>query len=376
MIVILVALTTLIAAAALAIDTGAIWSGRTQLQAATDAAALAAARNMIAKSPPSVTTAAAAAAAVDIASHNETISNDTVTIQPSNLTFGRWDLDARHLDTSVDLSVPEQVTGVEVTARLDGVDNQPVPAFLSRVLGFENFDVEARATAYLGFAGDVVPGEVDLPIVIDCCAISGPDCSSDFCDTIASPPNPCPLQQPQDEGATTVTCLEFHSTPEQNACWTEFDGEDPSINTSDLSDIVQDGNPQQIGAGDPIFLDNGDKTPVIRDIRDRFQGWGAFNGNPAGTDRYPPINGTMDSWVVGLPVVECQTDAHCAGGDTFEIVGFVCVEIREVNVTPEKIIRARFLCPTDPLFTECDLGTTGTGGDDFGYRADIPVLVR
>ena len=56
--------------------------------------------------------------------------------------------------------------------------------------------------------------------------------------------------------------------------------------------------------------------------------------------------------------------------------GAVCVEIREVVVTPDKIIRARFLCPTDPLYDECDLGPTGSGGLNFGLRADIPVLVE
>jgi hypothetical protein len=45
-------------------------------------------------------------------------------------------------------------------------------------------------------------------------------------------------------------------------------------------------------------------------------------------------------------------------------------------VTPDKEIRGRFLCPTDPLFEEeCDI-PTGSGGDDFGIRADIPVLVQ
>jgi len=34
------------------------------------------------------------------------------------------------------------------------------------------------------------------------------------------------------------------------------------------------------------------------------------------------------------------------------------------------------LCPSDPLFAECDLGPSTTGGDDYGIRAQIPVLVR
>jgi hypothetical protein len=45
-------------------------------------------------------------------------------------------------------------------------------------------------------------------------------------------------------------------------------------------------------------------------------------------------------------------------------------------VTPDKLIRGRFICETDPLFDECDLGLTKSGGLNFGIRADIPVLVQ
>ena len=31
--------------------------------------------------------------------------------------------------------------------------------------------------------------------------------------------------------------FEFFATPDQNACWTQFDGDSPSINSNDLIDI-------------------------------------------------------------------------------------------------------------------------------------------
>jgi hypothetical protein len=173
-----------------------------------------------------------------------------------------------------------------------------------------------------------------------------------------------------------VTCLEFHNTAEQNACWTQYDGDHPSVNTADVLDIIETGYQEEVDSLFPIFVDNGDKTPLIQEIQDRMQGNGGYAGNAAGTDRYLPHNGVNDSWVVGLPVIECQTEDHCAAGTAADMVGFVCFEIREVLVTPEKIIKGRFLCPTDPLFAECPIGPTGTGGDDFGIRADFPVLVR
>ena len=57
------------------------------------------------------------------------------------------------------------------------------------------------------------------------------------------------------------------------------------------------------------------------------------------------------------------------------MVGVVCFEIREVIVTPDKIIKGSFMCPSHPRFAECEVGGSG-GGGNFGIIADIPVLVR
>jgi hypothetical protein len=77
-----------------------------------------------------------------------------------------------------------------------------------------------------------------------------------------------------------------------------------------------------------------------------------------------------------LPVIECQSESHCSGGDTATVMGFVCFELREIVVTPDKVIRGRFLCPSDPLYNECDAGNATSGGLNFGVRAEFPVLVR
>jgi hypothetical protein len=175
-----------------------------------------------------------------------------------------------------------------------------------------------------------------------------------------------------------VTCLQFHSTNEQNACWTEFDGNHPSINTPGLVDIVENDLAEGIDVYDSVYLDNGDKVPVLSMIADRFYGTGPWVGNPSGTDT--DGDGIIDSWILGLPVVECQSGDHCAKGTPTDIVGFMCLEIREITVTPDKIIRAQFLCPElhPNRFQQClqGLGPSGTGGLNFGVRADIPVLVR
>jgi hypothetical protein len=378
----LVALTALIAAAALAIDAGMILVARTQAQNVSDGAALAAARDLVDPAVPAVTLGAAEAAALALALQNNAVENAAVALDPGDLVYGNWDLVTETFDSSVDLTDPTLVTAVQVTSRLtDASPNNPIPAFMAKILGINSFDVGASAIAYLGFAGGFGPGAFDLPIAIDCCKLKGENCENDYCATIANPPNECELiENPAFVGETT-SCLEFHNTSEQNACWTNFSDTDPSVNTADLTDMVASGNTWEVP--NQIEVDNGDKTPVIKEIQDRFFGnppypapAGANDDHPDG-DYYPGgIPGVPDSWPVCLPVIECQTDLHCAGGDPMHVVGGVCFEIREITVTPDKIIRGTFMCPSHPRWDECDCGTTGSGGLDFGIRADLPVLVQ
>jgi len=394
MVIAALAMTALILFAALAIDVGVVWSSRTQSQNADDAAALAAASKMIKQvgtDPATVELGDAIAEGKTYAADNSTVSNPSVTVRDQDFTFGYWDLQSRTLDTSKSLTNPDLVTGVRVNVLMDGAVNDRSPTFLSGLIGRFGFDVQNTATAYLGFQGSFGEGEFDLPVAIDSCDLSTDGCGSDYCATIASPPNPCPLKYPQ-TGDGDVTCLEFSSTPEQNACWTVFDGENPSVNNPDLDDIVNNGNPDDVEVGDDVFLDNGDKTVTTRRIRDKFYGDGAFNGRPAGTDRYPPYQAPpqSDSWVVKLPVVECQNATNCAGGDPFAITGGVCFEIREVLSPPydpgERLIKGRFLCSnsTDPnelalFYQYCQVPgdpPQGPGGCNFGFRASRVVLVK
>jgi hypothetical protein len=376
--VVIFGLVALIAAAALAIDVGMIMESRTQLQNAADGAALAGARQLLGSDGTTVQIPAAQTAAVGTGASNVSVGNASLSIRtdPADMEFGRWDFASRDQVPPTDPSDPEQVDSIRVTARMDNVANGPLTSLFAAVLGRTGFQIGAEATAWVGFAGNSLPGNVAFPIAVDCCQLAGPDCQSDYCQYITTnPPNPCPLDDPQSVDTGDVSCLQFFATGGQNACWTQFSESDSSVNTNDMVDIIQDGTDTEISAGDEVFVDNGTKTGVVNEIDDRFQGNGYYNGNPSGTDRYAPFDGVNDSWVVGLPVIECQTGINCASGDPMEIVGFVCFEIREVAGAPDKLIRGRFLCPSDPLFDECDLGTTTTGGLDFGLRADIPVLV-
>jgi Flp pilus assembly protein TadG len=372
MLTVVVSLMALLAGASLAVDVGLLLASRTQLQNAVDASALAGAANLIDSSDNTnvlVTAAAAAAAALDQASQNETASNSSVTVLNEDVVPGDWDLDTRTFDSAVDITDPDQVTALKVTARLDGSANTAVPALLSRVLGRNAFTVKSEAIAYVGWVGNDV--KVELPIAIDCCKLKGAACESDYCDTITTdPPNPCSLATPQDEGATDVSCLQFSTTDQQTACWTVFNGDSSSVNSSDASQIVEDGTTFEVSVGDHVYVDNGSKVSVIMDLADRF--------SEDGTDHYAPIHDPpqADSWIVKLPVIECQTDDGCAGGDPAKLVGFVCFEVREVTATPDQIVRGQFLCAADPRTADCLESGSSSGGLPFGLRAEIPVLVQ
>ena len=139
-----------------------------------------------------------------------------------------------------------------------------------------------------------------------------------------------------------------------------------------MTDIINEQVHPEV-SGNPIYIDNGTKTPVIDDIADRFYGNGNYSGNPNGTDT--DGDGISDSWVVVLPVIECQNPGdQCAGHDAQEIKGFVCFDMHEVEVTPDKIIKGDFICPTDPRCNQN--GFRPGGGLAGGISASFPVLVR
>jgi cysteine-rich repeat protein len=199
-----------------------------------------------------------------------------------------------------------------------------------------------------------LPSLVDLPIAIDCCAVEGStpglECQQDYCAITAQPINPCVISTGE-----VVSCLEFFATPALNACWSVFDGENPYVSTPRMHEIIEDG-PITVDSS-LVYLDNHTKPLIVGDIWDRMMR-GSSSEGPAGTDRYPDVPG-IDSWVVRLPIVECQNPGdRCTTNSPKEITGALCFEIREIRVTPDRVIAGRFLCPErDPeLFEECQLG--------------------
>src|SRR5262245_17296638 len=371
-----IALVALLGFAAWSTETGQAWTAKGQLPGSSDSAALAGAGALVVPNsslpanPP-----AATAAAQNFGAQNQSIGVP-ITIPAGDIQTGSWDKDNRVFTPLPGSTDPTQVRAVHVLGRRDDVAIGPVPTGLGRIFGVDDIAVASEATAYIGFAGLMPPGTALLPIAIDCCQISGSACKNDYCTQIAgNPPNPTPLPAGADHAGKIVTLLEFAATAAQNACWTQLDPISSSVSASGLQDIVRSGNP--IPAGDkPIYVDNGTKTPVIDEILQRFLGQGAYSGNPAGTDT--DGNGQIDSWLVPLPIVECQNPGpHCASGSPQKIVGVACFDLQWAVGAPDKKIYGEFVCPSDPRFdaSKCDVGF-GPGGDVPTIDAQWPVLVR
>jgi hypothetical protein len=359
-----IALGALLGFAAWATETGRAWQTKNQLQVAADSSSLAGVGNLFSADFLTVDEVAARAAATTYGAEHVAAELNNLPIAAADVEVGSWDMSTETFTALPGNTDPDVVRAVRVATRRDNTANGPISTILGRALGVDSITVNTDAIAYWGFAGGGGPGLVDLPIAIDCCQISGSragaTCSENFCQFVSNAtPNPCLLSNGE-----TVSCLEFHSTPEQNACWTAFKTESPSVSVPDMTEVIQNGNQTDIGDA-PIYIDNGTKTPVVQDIKDRF--------DAEGTDT--DGDGTNDSWVVTLPIIECQNPGdQCASGDAQYIVGFLCMDIREIIVTPDKLIKGDFICSTDP---RCDTKGFGPGGTIAGsISADYPVIVN
>lgn len=387
----------MMAMGALATDVGHVWAARTELQGAVDSAALAGAGDLFDQASQSVTCANATTTAMNLASSNQA-DQKTVSVPGSDIVIGDWNPATRTFTPQNCGTAPaDLINAVQVDGELSDAKNGAVQTVLANLVGRDRFEIGANAVGYLGFVGDFPSGTVDLPIAVDCCPISGGSSCGDYCAYLANPNNkPNPFTLPTDHtveptagcadmtATSCVTKLELESTPEQNICYTDFQG-DSNVTVPDLLDIIRNSNPDGFGVDDGgVNLDNGDKTPVIRLIKEKFLGIAEFFPNPAGqplygTTPHPDNPFGIDSWVVAMPVVECQTGGdHCAGGSAAAVEGGVCFEVRRVdapNYEANKEIYGRFFCP-GPGELDCGVEGSGPGGKPGSLRAERPVLVQ
>jgi Flp pilus assembly protein TadG len=366
-----VALVALLGFAAWSTETGQAWTAKGQVQATSDAAALAGAGELLVPNANQPATPGAAVTAAQTYGQQNPVLGVPITIPSADIETGSWDTPSRTFTPLPGQTDPSLVRAVRVLSRRDATANGEVPTVLGQIFGVTGIPVSADAIGYIGYAGSMPPGSAVLPVAIDCCAISGSSCDQDYCQFVAAnPPSPCTVN----DGGQTATCLEFFASTTQNACWSALDSSDPAVSSADLEDIIRTSNATE--ASDAIYVDNGTKTSVIQEIHDRFEGSGGHYGSPAGTDL--DGDGDSDSWLVPLPILECQNPGDgCASGSNQEIVGITCFDVQEVLTAPSKVIKGQFVCPSDPRFSSsaCGVGF-GPGGSVPTIDAQWPVLVR
>ena len=302
--------------AALVIDLSNIYVVHNELQNAADAGALAGARFLYNDNGTSVNTGANQIA-YDTATANRALAltgaiavdvnwPDGTDVQRGHWSFGLgnlqrgfypndstepvdlWNVTAAELDSNLNF-----INAVRVVARREAT---PAASFFARIFGRDNFQLNKEAVAYIGFAGSLMPEDVDQPIAI--CKQSIIDANGNYT---------CATGRMIDSGGGTT-----HNT----GAWTNFSQPCETASASSVRPLVcGDGNPAVLNFGDGMGTTGGMQDNVYRDLRDCWldaplpQDW---RGYPT------------DTWSLTLPVIDCPGNNP---GPCSELVGAVTLDI-------------------------------------------------
>lgn len=199
---------------------------------------------------------------------------------------------------------PGEINAVEVvTAR----QLTPVQAIFGPILGIDDYDMRSRAVAYLGFAGTILPGELDAPIGI------------------------CQHRLRDETGNWNCSIGRFISSSEadeQTAGWTDFGQPEMCSGGANASTIREmfscsQGRNPQLQLGREMNMIGGEVQNVFDDL---YNCWLAA----ADTDG---VDGPDSPWSITLPVIECNDSNP---GPCNRLIGAVSMDIlwmvRSVNI--------------------------------------------
>lgn len=279
--------------AALAIDVYHLYVARNELQNAADAGALAGALVLYLNDGTGVnpdTNADAANTAIKNASEKvpvELIYNAGA--NTGDVQRGHWSFSARKFTansslaainlsdiSTTELDNPDPavnkgfINAVKVRVRRQ---DTPVASFLARIFGYQDFGLIAEAVAYIGFAGSLPPGAIDVPIAI----------CEDY------------ITDGEDYSCNLGRMI---SESEETGGWTNFDqsegcGDAGVSEESGIGGLLcSGGNKKEIIFGKKVGTNNG-MTVLLSKFYENC--WTDDSGNPPTT----PMN-------VTLPVVSCD----------------------------------------------------------------------
>lgn len=386
---------------ALAIDAGYIWVAQNELQNAADAGALAGARFLF-NSDGTINTnsnqigrdAAISNESTNIPVEVNWIGGNTGDVQRGHWSFATstftpnanttqtnlWFRTKEELDADVNF-----INAVRVITRRQA---QPVNMFIAGILGHDSMEVVTDAVAYLGFTGNMTVEEVDQPIVI--CAQS--------LTTEYGTPN-CDVGRMINSGDNLETY--------QTGGWTNFDQDTPcsgGTNASEVRSLVCNtgGDTRSLTIGQNVGTQGGQIQSAFTELYNCWQ---------------QKMLGGYEPWTLKLPVVRCTDHRNITVCEP--VVGAVTVEVVWITgpgEDPDYINAPTVMGTWGPLDypdgatgyirwqsfvnhfqlenldgspvpygkktiyfkPDCDpsMPTGGSGGENFGMMAKIPVLVE
>lgn len=353
-----------------AVDLGAVYSAKAQLQNAADSAALAAADTMLGMGSNSKVTAQPSTGLVSaqtLAASNSALGVPTRLKTPpgNDFVIGYYDTSSRGFvsgRTGMGLTNAADLNAVQVTLRRDSQANSPISTFFARILGLDEIGVQATSIAFRGYPGTVAQGTVKIPVAI----------------------------VDQDISSSCAPCNETTTYKLDNiAAWTSF-STNPNNSTTVQNYLNGHSTIPNLKVGDVIYI-NGDSFSNSYFDTSYSSVQSLFNAQ--GTD----TNGDhkADYWKVVLPVISSSvtargelpqvwpkrvfaslwglvagTPAYACGPTTGHTVqGFTTIKLTKLNSSDHTKASGNLVCGEVPA-------SSTTGGGDYGSRAATSKLTH
>jgi hypothetical protein len=336
----LIALLALLGFAVLAIDLNNLYLAKSDLQNAADAGALEGARTLYTADAEINT-----ACTVNAENAAKANSSQGAAVSEVNANRGHWEFRNDLIDvngivrggtfsanastTPVDLLNPDgsyktfqelnsdlnEINAVEVTA---SHQLTPVQAFFGPILGINDYQVQARAVAYVGFAGTIEPFVLDFPMAI------------------------CEHRLRNETGDYSCTVGRLISSNEtdtsgQTAGWTNFEQPDQctgGASSSEISSMFSCGNPlnPELLLGKEMEVIGGEVQNVFDAINSCWLSLSELNANPIDTSsctlKKEPDEQPDQPWSVTLPIIQCSDSNP---GPCNQLMGAVSLDILWIN---------------------------------------------
>jgi len=267
-------LPVLLGFAALAVDLTRLHLVKVELQNAADAAAMGGARSLTdagAVSGEKYNWAAASAKALELARQN--VANGSQ-IQDATIETGYWNLQSR---SWADTPGTGYFPAVRATIAISGTqDNGPLNLLFAPVLGIDDTDVEATATAVIAPPSG---GTGLFPFVI------GMKMLDHFWDTSTSSPVLYNGVAPTINLGSIYT---FDGEKVLSGQWTTFQSDVKNPNVPFVRDLIENGNSTKLSIGDDTYIQPGAKATLYSEVPVGTT-VGMFIVNKVDTNSFVPI---------------------------------------------------------------------------------------